>query len=156
MEMAVTTRTSLAVSESLEILCLYCLPPRPLIFRDIPLERRGLFSHIKGDIALKIYAVHDGNRHPPPSTNAGNFETQASPVFQEINTNKLHAEDVMDDHEKKSKKKNKDKEVRTFHSIGTATGGPAAAAPPPVSSGFGFGFETHFHERKGSYSRVKN
>uniref|UniRef100_A0A6N2LSS0 C2 domain-containing protein n=1 Tax=Salix viminalis TaxID=40686 RepID=A0A6N2LSS0_SALVM len=111
-----------------------------------PLERRGLFSHIKGDIALKIYAVHDGNRHPPPSTNAGNFETQASPVFQEINTNKLHAEDVMDDHEKKSKKKNKDKEVRTFHSIGTATGGPAAAAPPPVSSGFGF--ETHFMREK--------
>ncbi|KAB5512570.1 hypothetical protein DKX38_029598 [Salix brachista] len=113
-----------------------------------PLERRGLFSHIKGDIALKIYAVHDGNRHPPPSTNAGNFETQASPVFQEINTNKLHAEDVMDDHEKKNKKKNKDKEVRTFHSIGTATGGPAAAAPPPVSSGFGFGFETHFMREK--------
>ncbi|KAF2290935.1 hypothetical protein GH714_016941 [Hevea brasiliensis] len=25
-----------------------------------PLEKRGLFSNIKGDIALKIYAVHDG------------------------------------------------------------------------------------------------
>ncbi|KAF9661590.1 hypothetical protein SADUNF_Sadunf19G0084600 [Salix dunnii] len=111
-----------------------------------PLERRGFFSHIKGDIALKIYAVHDGHQSPPHSTNAGNFETQASPVFHEINTNKLQAEDVMDDHEKKNKKKNKDKEVRTFHSIGTATGGPAAATPPPVSSGFGF--ETHVMREK--------
>uniref|UniRef100_A0A2K1WRC6 C2 domain-containing protein n=1 Tax=Populus trichocarpa TaxID=3694 RepID=A0A2K1WRC6_POPTR len=111
-----------------------------------PLEKRGLFSHIKGDIALKIYAVHDGNHYPPPPTNAGNFETEATPAFQEINTNKLQAEDAIGDHEKKNKKKRKDKEVRTFHSIGTATGGPAAAAPPLVSSGFGF--ETHVMKEK--------
>ncbi|KAL3565538.1 hypothetical protein D5086_033584 [Populus alba] len=111
-----------------------------------PLEKRGLFSHIKGDIALKIYAVHDGNHYPPPPTNAGSFETEATPVFQEINTNKLQAEDAIDDHEKKNKKKRKDKEVRTFHSIGTATGGPAAAAPPFVSSGFGF--DTHVMKEK--------
>ncbi|KAJ6764078.1 hypothetical protein OIU79_024592 [Salix purpurea] len=115
-----------------------------------PLDKRGPFSHIKGDIALKIYASHDGSNYtptppspspapppPPPPTNAGNIETEATPVFQEIKTNKLQ-EDVIDDHEKKKKKKNKDKEVRTFHSIGTATGGPAAAPSPPVSSGTGF------------------
>ncbi|KAJ6360651.1 hypothetical protein OIU77_004629 [Salix suchowensis] len=113
-----------------------------------PLDKRGPFSHIKGDIALKIYASHDGSNYtptppspspapPPPPTNAGNTETEATPVFQEIKTNKLQ-EDVTDDHEKKKKKKNKDKEVRTFHSIGTATGGPAAAPSPPVSSGTGF------------------
>ncbi|KAJ6952465.1 FT-interacting protein 3-like [Populus alba x Populus x berolinensis] len=95
---------------------------------------------------LKIYAVHDGNHYPPPPTNAGSFETEATPVFQEINTNKLQAEDAIDDHEKKNKKKRKDKEVRTFHSIGTATGGPAAAAPPFVSSGFGF--DTHVMKEK--------
>ncbi|KAB5529919.1 hypothetical protein DKX38_020000 [Salix brachista] len=114
-----------------------------------PLDKRGPFSHIKGDIALKIYASHDGSNYTPtppspspappptPPTNAGNIETEATPVFQEIKTNKLQ-EDVIDDHEKKKKKKNKDKEVRTFHSIGTATGGPAAAPSPPVSSGTGF------------------
>ncbi|CAK7344835.1 unnamed protein product [Dovyalis caffra] len=112
-----------------------------------PLDKRGPFSHIKGDIALKIYAVHDGSYYPPPTpTNAGNFETEATPVFKEINTNKLQEEDVIDDHEKKKKKK-RDKEVRTFHSIGTATGGyAAAAAPPPASSGSGV--ETHVMKEK--------
>lgn len=106
-----------------------------------PLDKRGPFSHVKGDIALKIYAAHDGSHPPPPppptTTNAGNIETEATPVFQEIKTTMLQ-EDVMDDHEKKKKKKNKDKEVRTFHTIGTATAAPAAAPAPSVSTGFGF------------------
>ncbi|KAL3574206.1 hypothetical protein D5086_024819 [Populus alba] len=106
-----------------------------------PLDKRGPFSHVKGDIALKIYAAHDGSHPPPPPppppTNAGNIETEATPVFQEIKTTMLQ-EDVIDDHEKKKKKKNKDKEVRTFHTIGTATAAPAAAPAPSVSTGFGF------------------
>ncbi|OAY58658.1 FT-interacting protein 7 [Manihot esculenta] len=116
-----------------------------------PLEKRGLFSNIKGDIALKIYAVHGGNYYPPPPPQppkAASIETEATPL-QEINTNKLE-EDVMAG-ERKTKKK-KEKEVRTFHSIGTPAAssgpgpGPAPAAPPPISSGFGL--QTHLMKEK--------
>ncbi|XWS21925.1 hypothetical protein CRYUN_Cryun30bG0098500 [Craigia yunnanensis] len=107
-----------------------------------PLDKRGLFSHIKGDIALKIYAVHDGTSHHaeqvratstsiPENEETGYFQEsqfQETP-FQEINTNNF-------DEEKKKKKK--EQEVRTFHSIGTGTGIPPPAAPPPMSAGMGF------------------
>lgn len=116
-----------------------------------PLDKRGLFSRISGDIALKIYAhpLHDASHFATPPTDAtstvSSLETEETPL-QEINTNKFGDQDVklMFDHEK-IKKKKKEKEVRTFHSIGTAAGGPVpgprSAAPPPVSSTFGF--ETH-------------
>ncbi|XP_050214682.1 FT-interacting protein 7 [Mercurialis annua] len=128
-----------------------------------PLEKRGLFSNIKGDIALKIFALLDGNAHnyfssPPPSVshhfqqpkNAVNYENEAIPL-QEISTNKLEHDFL----EKKSKKK-KEKEVRTFHSLGTAAGGgsahhhqnPAPAPAPAMSSGFGFGFGSQTHVMK--------
>ncbi|XP_061362852.1 multiple C2 domain and transmembrane region protein 6 isoform X2 [Gastrolobium bilobum] len=59
-----------------------------------PLDKRGLFSNIKGDIALRIYALHD-------------------PSFSSY----------------------KEKEVRTFHSIGIekATHAPPAPGPPPAA-----------------------
>lgn len=114
-----------------------------------PLDKRGLFSRINGDIALKIYAhpLHDASHFTTPPTDAttttSSLETEETPL-QEINTNKFGDQDVKltFDHEK-IKKKKKEKEVRTFHSIGTAAGGPGPgpAAPPPVSSMFGF--ETH-------------
>ncbi|KAF2297349.1 hypothetical protein GH714_021800 [Hevea brasiliensis] len=110
-----------------------------------PLEKHGLFSHIKGDIALKIYAVHDGNYYPPPTRppNAASIKTEGTPL-QEINNNKLEKDFMAG--EKKTKKK-KEKEARTFHSIGTAPSGtPAPAHPPPMSSGFGL--ETHLMKEK--------
>ncbi|WCJ44230.1 C2 calcium/lipid-binding plant phosphoribosyltransferase family protein [Euphorbia peplus] len=117
-----------------------------------PLEKRGIFSNIKGDIALKIYAVVDGSdaddfplsspSFSPP--NVANFEPEPeakskpnpkpSP-FQEINTNKIEVEEEYMAAEKKLKKK-KEKEVRTFHSIGTA------------ATGHGPGFETHVMREK--------
>ncbi|KAJ4842051.1 FT-interacting protein 7 [Turnera subulata] len=114
-----------------------------------PLDKRGLFSHIKGDIALKIYEVNDGsNYYPPPQANVdhSSVEAEKATPLQEINPNKLEEEfniGGMDDEKKKKKKK--EKEVRTFHSIGTAA--PAAATtPPPMSSGSGF--ETHVMKEK--------
>ncbi|XP_022718274.1 FT-interacting protein 1-like [Durio zibethinus] len=113
-----------------------------------PLDKRGLFSHIKGDIALKIYAVHDGASHngepvhATPTSIPGTEETSPfqepqfpETPFQEINTNNF--DDEIKVEEKKNKKK-KEQEVRTFHSIGTGTGGPPPAAPPPTSTGTGF------------------
>ncbi|KAJ8769924.1 hypothetical protein K2173_009006 [Erythroxylum novogranatense] len=108
-----------------------------------PLDKRGLFSHIKGDIALKIYAAHDGNFYPPaPPSTTGNLESEATPLGA-INTNKFDEDDIAEEIKKNSKTK-KEKEVRTFHSIGTAPApAPATATdsqvpPPPIFSGFGF------------------
>ncbi|XWS15384.1 hypothetical protein CRYUN_Cryun35bG0091800 [Craigia yunnanensis] len=112
-----------------------------------PLDKRGLFSHIKGDIALKIYAVHDGTSHQskpvratltgiPQNEYTGHFQEsqfQKTP-FQEINSNNFDEEIKVE--EKKNKKK--EHEVRTFHSIGTGTGDPPPAAPPPMFAGMGF------------------
>ncbi|WVZ03548.1 hypothetical protein V8G54_024354 [Vigna mungo] len=108
-----------------------------------PLEKRGLFSNIRGDIALKCYALHDPlPSHPPPQPQdaggdpaaaseqhrppppAPEEEDQHTPL-QEINPNMVAEEEsvISEGEEKKKKKmKKKEKEVRTFHSI------PAAAA----------------------------
>ncbi|XWS23395.1 hypothetical protein CRYUN_Cryun28dG0010400 [Craigia yunnanensis] len=113
-----------------------------------PLDKRGLFSHIKGDIALKIYAVHDGTSHQaepvratptsiPENEETGHFQEpqfQETP-FQEINTHNFHEEIKVE--EKKNKNK-KEQVVRTFHSIGTGSGDPPPAAPPPMFAGMGF------------------
>ncbi|XP_047947231.1 FT-interacting protein 7-like [Salvia hispanica] len=119
-----------------------------------PLEKRGPFSHVKGDIALKIYSVHGG----APSSGGfeaveevlnhmeGNMEDlynhshhhhqkhkerereSAPPPLKEINTDKFDDEFFYKgSHDKIKKKKSKEKEVRTFYSVGTGGGGP----PPP-------------------------
>ncbi|TXG53375.1 hypothetical protein EZV62_022544 [Acer yangbiense] len=103
-----------------------------------PLDKKGLFSHIKGDIALKIYAVHDGSAFTSPMD-----ATQEEIPLQEINTNKFDEEVKID--EKRKKQKKKEKEVRVFHSIGTGGGGGGGGhnnPPPPVSSG------THYMKEK--------
>ncbi|XP_059630943.1 multiple C2 domain and transmembrane region protein 6 [Cornus florida] len=111
-----------------------------------PLEKRGLFSHIKGDIALKIYAAINGNQfYQTEPQQVNNLESKEAPTFFEemINktSNKVVDEDLLhkttSDFTKK-KKKEKD-QVRTFYSVGTGSGGggPAAAPqPPPPASGF--------------------
>ncbi|CAA3019833.1 ft-interacting 1 [Olea europaea subsp. europaea] len=90
-----------------------------------PLVKRGFRSNIKGDIALKIYAVHG---------NVNGFQAQAEPLQppeEEINTNKLDEEDYYKEIPEKSKKKKKEKEVMTFYSLGTGPGGAAVGTPPP-------------------------
>ncbi|XP_055833449.1 FT-interacting protein 7 [Solanum dulcamara] len=99
-----------------------------------PLDKRGLFSHIKGDIALRIYAILGGgdNVIPPVETeqqNVNNGEDRATP-FQEINTNKFE-EQYMKETEIKKTKKKKEPEVRTFHSIPARAPAPASGPPPP-------------------------
>ncbi|GFY95300.1 C2 calcium/lipid-binding plant phosphoribosyltransferase family protein [Actinidia rufa] len=94
-----------------------------------PLDKRGLFSNIKGDIALKVYAIQGHTQF----TQNSQFQPPSPP--QDINTNKLDHEDEYKPYEEttekqENKKKKKEKEVRTFYSVGTGTG-PAPAAPPP-------------------------
>ncbi|XP_043713254.1 FT-interacting protein 7-like [Telopea speciosissima] len=95
-----------------------------------PLDKRGLFSNIRGDIALKIYAVYDNSYSVPPQAN--------DPPLQEFHTNNLGGGDDIKINEKEKKKKKKKEETRTLHSIGTNTGAPASG-PPPQSFFSGFG-----------------
>ncbi|CAN7042904.1 unnamed protein product [Brassica oleracea var. botrytis] len=74
-----------------------------------PLDKRGLFSHIKGDIALRIYAAPvDGSDFiPPPAEKEKQeeFHNQKQNSFEEVYVETM-------------KPKKKEKETRTFHSIG--------------------------------------
>ncbi|KAM3305978.1 FT-interacting protein 7 [Capsicum chacoense] len=113
-----------------------------------PLDKRGLFSHIKGDIALRIYAFHgsvgvadvntDGDNATPSPTvvdteqqNVNTVEDRTTPFppLQEINTNNFE-EQYTKETEINKKKKKKEPEVRTFHSIPAPA--PTPAPPPPV------------------------
>ncbi|KAI3431878.1 uncharacterized protein J3R85_007745 [Psidium guajava] len=104
-----------------------------------PLDKRGLFSHVRGDLALRIYAIQGFS--DPFMANGAAFEGAESPL-QEVNTNNVEGDQDLGD--KQKKKKEKDKELRTFYSMGNATGGPAN--PPRMASGFAF--QTHQMEEK--------
>ncbi|KAK6937994.1 Phosphoribosyltransferase C-terminal [Dillenia turbinata] len=94
-----------------------------------PLDKRGLFSHIKGDIALRIYAVYDPSAFPEPT------QPTADTTLQEINTNnKLDEENLVVGMDK-DKTKKQEKEVRTFFSIGINPASAPAPAPAPAFSG---------------------
>ncbi|KAF3944969.1 hypothetical protein ACB098_01G122900 [Castanea mollissima] len=114
------------------------------IIQRYPLDKRGLFSHIKGDIALRVYAVHDSSAfHAPPPQDGGAEESNTVPL-KEMNTN-YKPEEVLEEEEEEErrvegmKKKKKEKEVRTFHTIGAGTHEHHQAPQPSVFSGGGFG-----------------
>lgn len=121
------------------------------VIQRYPLDKRGLFSHIKGDIALRIYFIKNPSSAsaftPPPQAGGVEERPYADTPLQEINANNLQEqmeESRAEEINKKKKKKEKDQVVRTFHSVGTGPPAPvtAAAAPPPQPSMFsGFGFE---------------
>lgn len=102
-----------------------------------PLDKRGLFSHIRGDVSLRMYLIHDGffSFPPAPTPNDSASAADTTPL-QEMDLNDkldedhIHIHEVKDDHsDNKKNKSEKEKEVRTFHSIGTSsatmTGGPS-------------------------------
>ncbi|XP_010062431.2 FT-interacting protein 7 [Eucalyptus grandis] len=105
-----------------------------------PLDKPGLFSHTRGDLALRIYAIQGFSE--PFVANGAACEDAGSPL-QEVNTNNLEGDQDSGDKQKKKKKKKKkkqeEKELRTFYSVGnaaTATEGPAN--PPPMAPGYAF------------------
>ncbi|KAF7824998.1 FT-interacting protein 1 [Senna tora] len=112
-----------------------------------PLDKRGLFSNIRGEIALRIYVLQHSSAFTPPNPNPqAQAQAQETPPLQEINTNQLDDDQesrVGDDHGDdgemmKKKKKKKEPEVRTFHSIGTAEkekhSNPFPPRPPPAAA----------------------
>ncbi|KAI3890878.1 hypothetical protein MKW92_053269 [Papaver armeniacum] len=113
-----------------------------------PLEKRGIFSNIRGDIALKVYAICDPSYSAAPMLfeGVGVVEPQK---LEEIHHKKLE-EEVKNDAGKKKKKK--EKERRAFHSIGTTN---FHTAPPPSFSGFGFeSGKPVTTERRSDFARV--
>lgn len=120
-----------------------------------PLDKRGLFSHISGDISLRIYVTHDDGfgMSPPnvgPDDGVGAAETPLKDAdFRDAKHGSDHV--GVDHHhhadfdEKKNKKKHKDPEVRTFRSIGAS----APTGAPPVTSFFsGPGSGANFMKEK--------
>ncbi|XP_057973269.1 multiple C2 domain and transmembrane region protein 6 [Malania oleifera] len=89
-----------------------------------PLEKRGLFSRIKGDITLRFYLFLDYQASSPKESRK-KVEIPEPPP-QEVDVNHENFQDIK--HQETKKKKSKEKEVRTFHSIGTSSG---AGGPPP-------------------------
>ncbi|GMY29446.1 FT-interacting protein 1 [Fagus crenata] len=108
-----------------------------------PLDKRGIFwNAIKGDIALRIYALEGSSAfYPPPPQDGGGVVEDAQTVpLQEINTNNI----IQDEEEIRvegKKKKKREKEVRTFHSLGTGAHESRPAPPPPSVFTGGFGFD---------------
>ncbi|KAF8025520.1 hypothetical protein BT93_F2375 [Corymbia citriodora subsp. variegata] len=111
-----------------------------------PLEKPGLFSHIRGDLALKIYAIQGFS--DPFVANGVACEDVESPL-QEVNTNNLEGDQDLGDKQKKKKKKQKEKESKTFYSIGNAaTDGPADPPPPPPPMASAYAFQAHQMKEK--------
>lgn len=93
-----------------------------------PLDKRGLFSHISGDIALKIYAIHD---HPTSRSAEGLVPPIVPPPEPRNDYNSGGKSNGIGDHNKKKNNKSSKaaKEgTQTWHSIPTST----------IPSGFDF------------------
>lgn len=99
-----------------------------------PLEKRTMFSHIKGEISLKLYLAHgvmEGNSNPQQQVN---FE-QEMKKMEETPSRGINANNVEDHYQQQQQqryheqqgeskggsnnggKKKKEKEVRTFYSV---------------------------------------
>lgn len=115
-----------------------------------PLDKRGVFSHIRGDIALRVYLVHDPSSILyPPEGQGFKVENRESwvPPLEEINPNIVgNYEEVAQEREfgnennhihnkKKKKQREKEQVVRTFYSIPAknhTSPAPQTQPPPPT------------------------
>ncbi|GMH00341.1 hypothetical protein Nepgr_002180 [Nepenthes gracilis] len=98
-----------------------------------PLDKKGVFSHIKGDIALKMYLVddHSGNFPVTEEINNGEGYEKETPL-EEISAN-ANVDDYEENKRGEKKKKEKEKEARTFYSVPASTpNNPPPPVPAPV------------------------
>ncbi|KAL1225826.1 Multiple C2 domain and transmembrane region protein 6 [Cardamine amara subsp. amara] len=104
-----------------------------------PLDKRGLFSNIKGDIALRIYAApFDGSDFVSSPVDFAEKEMKEDKKFesqefqnQNQNQNQNYFQQFDDEINMETMKpKKKEKESRTFHSIGAHAGAPPPQAKP--------------------------
>ncbi|KAK6129601.1 hypothetical protein DH2020_036646 [Rehmannia glutinosa] len=86
-----------------------------------PLDKRGIFSHVKGDVALKVHALHGdayGFQSTEPVEEVCNVDNEFDDRYYYKGSNE------------RNKKKKKERELRTFYSVGANYGG--GSPPPPV------------------------
>ncbi|KAK6116671.1 hypothetical protein DH2020_049605 [Rehmannia glutinosa] len=84
-----------------------------------PLDKRGIFSHVKGDVALKVHALHgdaDGFQSTEPVEGVRNVDNEFDDRYY-----------YKGSHER-NKKKKKERELRTFYSVGADYGGAAPSS----------------------------
>ncbi|XP_058091204.1 FT-interacting protein 3-like [Magnolia sinica] len=96
-----------------------------------PLDKRGLFSHIRGDIALKIYAVYDSSPPGPPLSNG--VDPPIAPPDTNVNQGSGGGgggDDHNSNRKKNKKNSNKANETQSWYSVGSG--------PPPGPPIFDF------------------
>ncbi|XP_073290132.1 FT-interacting protein 7-like [Primulina huaijiensis] len=137
------------------------------VVQRYPLDKRGLFSRVKGDIALRIHAVilesksfdpeeevlqhvngvENRHRHNNITTHGYDKATESTTAVpsHEVNNKKFDAEYQYMENQAKNKKK---KELRTFYSLGTGShgGGPP---PPPAEK-----FQPAFVETRSDFNKA--
>lgn len=120
------------------------------VVQRYPLDKRGIFSHVKGDIVLKIYAVDagvDGFHHIDPLEEVServdvvgnrhhNHHHEATEGIippGDFDGGRIDDEYLYQESYERNKKKKKEKNVRRFYSLGTGGGGPTR---PPAGKPF--------------------
>lgn len=92
------------------------------VVQRYPLDKRGIFSNVKGDIALKVHAVHS-------------FEPAEDLDSKHVNGGDDHySYNEFEDHyhkeiQGKGRKKKMEREDRTFHSVEASQGGSESLPP---------------------------
>ncbi|KAL9245475.1 hypothetical protein vseg_019122 [Gypsophila vaccaria] len=105
-----------------------------------PLDKRGMFSHIKGDIGLKLYLDHTNSffssAPPPPpeeeEEQKRNYYSDVAPNIVGGDNVGSYEEDVVEVEKKMKKEKKVHPEVRTFYSIPAKS--PSSGAQQPTQN----------------------
>lgn len=95
-----------------------------------PLDKRGIFSHVKGDVALKVHALHGGGATVEDVAADGvesENENHRHPRLRRAPSAPLEEIDHKESHDNKSKKK---RDLRTFYSLGNGNG---SGVPTPTT-----------------------
>ncbi|KAJ4758427.1 C2 calcium/lipid-binding plant phosphoribosyltransferase family protein [Rhynchospora pubera] len=102
-----------------------------------PLEKRGLFSHIRGDVALRVYLVPDsvGSTDPDPIPVNDPLPIPAFTMPESVGSNDEKVEKKVKN--KVKEKEIKEKETHMFYSLGAGAGmgmgmGPAGEVKEPI------------------------
>ncbi|KAH6759350.1 C2 calcium/lipid-binding plant phosphoribosyltransferase family protein [Perilla frutescens var. frutescens] len=102
-----------------------------------PLDKRGIFSHVKGDVALRVHALH-GGAEPDDNIDVDDDVRISSAQNHHRRVPSAPLEEIDGDHEHyykesndKSKKSKKERDLRTFYSLGNGYG---SGVPAPTTA----------------------
>lgn len=115
--------------------------PQDALLQRYPLEKRGLFSRVSGDIALRLYliandspdpppapAVHHHQHQPPQSVSAEQPDSRPPPAFPHGEA-QAQAQPPPPESESKGKTTHDHEPPRVFRSVPVQAPAPAASQP---------------------------